>query len=114
MPNDDEVSSYDEERNALETALETEGFRRFREMGPLYHRIDPLGSTFRRPTRPMLLRRDTPLAAISARPQVRRVEPIQDPGLKAKYLGLIITHRPLTVGDLPSTTPRIPMQAATL
>ena len=29
---------------SLEAALEAEGFRRFREMRPLYHRVDPQGS----------------------------------------------------------------------
>ena len=101
----------------LGSRIEAEGFRRFKEMGPQYHQVDQQGPTIRRATRPTLItsqRRATPLAAITVQPQVRGVEPIRDPGLNAKYLGLISANRPLTVTESPPTTPEISRQGATL
>ena len=74
MPSSKHASTYKGELAALEAALEAEGFRRFKEMGPQYHQVDQQGPTIRRPTRPTLVtsqRRAPPLAAIKARPQVR-------------------------------------------
>ena len=117
MPSCKHASTYENELATLEAALEAEGFRHFKEMGPQYRQVDQQGPTKRRATRPTLVtsqRRATPLAAITAGPQVRGVEPIRNPGLKTKYLGLISTRRPLTVSDSPPTTPEIQREGATL
>ena len=117
MPSSKHASTYKGELAALEAALEAEGFRRFKEMEPQYHQVDQQGPIIRRATRPTLFtsqRRATPLTVITARPQVRAMEPTQDPGLKAKYLGLISARRPLTVTDSPPTPPEISTQGATL
>ena len=99
-------NSFEENVAALEAELEAEGFLRFKEIGPLYDRVEQQDHTMRRPTRPTLVtsRARPPAnltAAVTTKPQVQKVQAVHDPVLRAKYVSLIITHRPITIGDLP-------------
>ena len=49
------MMTYEEEIAALEAELEADGFLRFRDIGPLYDRVNHQGPTMRRTTRNTLV-----------------------------------------------------------
>ena len=80
---------------ALEAELERDGFRRFRDIGPLYNRdADTADPFIRRATRPTLVTStprggSTQVAAVNIGPRIQRVEPIQDSATRYRLRALL-------------------------
>ena len=98
---------YWDELWALEADLVRDGFRRFRDIGPLYNRDADTAEPFtRRATGPILVTSTprgglTRVAAVNIGPRIQRIEPIQDSTTRSRYLSLITARRPITLGDSP-------------